>query len=417
MAVPRPSSAPIPEQVSAPILRRYAYTPSLDSAYRKETPFVVDMGIEVSEDGPRQRRGAAVEVESSSQEPNPILTPSSSNGEGDGDTTADLAAKLSSIQQLLAKLPWPPFSNRADGTRDASSNEEYCAKVKYDKLEEYMLGIPRLAALQDSNDSFCMARRFGYAGMRVVLHKAMVLDQLLKKLHQLDVSDNADDSLRYRLSSGEYYEGRPGWDAAQNKLMQEIETKLTGYWDFWLKYVDVRALAQVPEHNHRSVLNWLETYQPIYEGEEDFLFVIDDLVAAKRDGGATKHTSKIDELIDANMHKIPRGLLNLLFRDKNQDKKSEDGQIHHLTSARLVITGRFIVAIIAVITMLMPILLMFLLDLRKVIMASIVASFVVIFMTLTILVVDVTADNLFLCIAGYEILNPAKYGDNADTKE
>jgi hypothetical protein len=95
-------------------------------------------------------------------------------------------------------------------------------------VEDYQEGIPRLAAFLDSNDSFCVFRRFGATVARILLHREIELGGLIDQLHKLDKEDAAGDKL-YRLLSIEH---KLGWDPAQITLMGKIESKINEYCEF-----------------------------------------------------------------------------------------------------------------------------------------------------------------------------------------
>lgn len=92
--------------------------------------------------------------------------------------------------------------------------------------KDHVDGLPRFAALQDSNDSFCIFRRFGPAAARILVGKEIELDQIMTKLNKLDNEDNENPATRYRLRSIDFYDG---CDPEQMKLMQELEVKLKDY--------------------------------------------------------------------------------------------------------------------------------------------------------------------------------------------
>lgn len=92
-------------------------------------------------------------------------------------------------------------------------------------VEDYTAGIPRLAALHDSNDSFSIYRRFGPYAARVLLHRELELNALLGKLDSLDKEDETKGR-KYRLQSIEHEEE---WDTAQQDLIQELEERLSAY--------------------------------------------------------------------------------------------------------------------------------------------------------------------------------------------
>jgi len=80
--------------------------------------------------------------------------------------------------------------------------------------KDHVAGLPRLAALQDSNDSFCIFRKFG------------PVDQLVTRLNELDNEDLENSETRYRLHSTEFYDG---CDPEQRNLIKEIEAKIKDY--------------------------------------------------------------------------------------------------------------------------------------------------------------------------------------------
>ena len=94
----------------------------------------------------------------------------------------------------------------------------------------YVNGLARLAALQDSNESICIFRRYGDVFARILLAKEIELDKLVVKLRKLDEEDAENPALRYRLKSTHFPEGS---DARQSELLQELEQKLKGY--CWLQ--------------------------------------------------------------------------------------------------------------------------------------------------------------------------------------
>lgn len=92
--------------------------------------------------------------------------------------------------------------------------------------KDHVAGLPRLAALQDSNDSFCIFRKFGPVAARILIGKQIELDQLVTRLNELDNEDIENSETRYRLHSTEFYDG---CDPEQRNLTKEIEVKIKDY--------------------------------------------------------------------------------------------------------------------------------------------------------------------------------------------
>ena len=190
-------------------------------------------------------------------------------------------------------------------------------------VKDFEEGIPQLAALQESNDSVCVFRKFGTDAARVLLHKQMELDRLAKKIGELDRADSSCE-LRYRLRRGAFHDS---WDSEQKNLLEEQEMKLSSYckWpsyhlclcidklldDLLLKYTDVRALAPVPKHNHRKVQDYMRWNRPLDTGEDDFFLVLQDMVTAKRNDAAKHRGDKLENFLDSYAAMYPRSLINV----------------------------------------------------------------------------------------------------------
>jgi hypothetical protein len=93
-------------------------------------------------------------------------------------------------------------------------------------VDDFVMGIPRLAKLQDSDDSFRIARRFGPQAFRILLRKQIEIDKLANELDRLDVTDEATKELEYRVHS--VYD-RESSDFEKSKLMEEIEVQIYKY--------------------------------------------------------------------------------------------------------------------------------------------------------------------------------------------
>jgi hypothetical protein len=92
-------------------------------------------------------------------------------------------------------------------------------------VEDHVAGTPRFAALLNSNDSFCIFRKFGDEGARILLRKEIELSQLATKLDELNKTD-FEGSLKYRLTT---FDHDASWDPAQQELLDKIEVKLDAY--------------------------------------------------------------------------------------------------------------------------------------------------------------------------------------------
>jgi hypothetical protein len=99
-------------------------------------------------------------------------------------------------------------------------------------VEDFERGTAQLGHLLNSNDSFCIYRKYGDEAARVLLRKEIELCNLATKLDELNKTD-AEGDLNWRLTTFEHDES---WDPVQHKLLNDIEAKLNAYCEFdkWL---------------------------------------------------------------------------------------------------------------------------------------------------------------------------------------
>lgn len=102
-----------------------------------------------------------------------------------------------------------------------------CANARF-PVDDFQEGIPQLAALLNSNDSFALFRRFGQLSSRVLIHMTIELADLEKELADMDSNNasNSDKAKQYRL----YGAGDAnGWGKEHEALVMKIKGKLQEY--------------------------------------------------------------------------------------------------------------------------------------------------------------------------------------------
>jgi hypothetical protein len=69
--------------------------------------------------------------------------------------------------------------------------------------------------------------------------------------------------------------------------------------DFLLKFASVKALARPSDSVHRYLHDWMIENRPLHQGEDDFIYLINDLVFARRsDEYNPQQGSQIDAFIE-----------------------------------------------------------------------------------------------------------------------
>ncbi|KAE9380009.1 hypothetical protein N431DRAFT_325452 [Stipitochalara longipes BDJ] len=320
------------------------------------------------------------------------LTPASSDDHAETEEDAGQAQHNAFIEprKHLGKLRRQPLS-------ETESQDSIAAlrKAEYDKIRPHMLekdhvaGLPRLAALQDSNDSFCIFRKFGPVAVRILVGKEIELEQLVTRLNELDEKDSKNPETSYRLKSIDFYEG---CDPEQKDLMEKIEDRLKDYYDFLTKYVDIREFSPVNPRHHRSVHTWMIDNRPLLEGEDAFIFSADDFIAARR---MSVHDFRFRMLVEEQADRCIQRLLN----GKTERSRTNNQYVHHYSTSSLEVAAKIIASFVAVGILLIPVFILFLFDLSRAKMAAIVGSFVLVFMVTMAVLVDVTPHDLFIGIA------------------
>ncbi|PVH74926.1 hypothetical protein DL98DRAFT_518965 [Cadophora sp. DSE1049] len=269
-------------------------------------------------------------TEQGSSDNSPTLTPASSVQEQ--PQVLRWLSTQDGWRRFFANLPQRLSVNSpTEGTEHPKYDRGY-HRIQHSKLEDNEQGIPRFAAFQNSNDSFCIFRRFGDVATRILETKQIELWALITELQDLDKEDAANESMRYRLSSVEYNEK---WDSKQKDLLDTIEEKLTVYYKFLDRYTRIRDLEGVKERHHRSVYDFNINNRSFEGGEDAFLFQIDDFVSAKKTSGSRK-SNRVEDMIESYLQNNPESRLHSLFISNDEKKKtSKESNVIHLSTFRL----------------------------------------------------------------------------------
>ncbi|KAH6710665.1 hypothetical protein BKA61DRAFT_100345 [Leptodontidium sp. MPI-SDFR-AT-0119] len=392
---------------TAPDLSRYIltpppeiYAPNHDSAERALGTPLPAMQPQESEIRKRQHQristSAISEFEGESSTGSDTLTPASSAGE------LPQGSRWLSVQdgwcRLLGNLPKRPSVHTPTQSPREPEHDRGYNRIRPNKLEDHEQGIPRFAAFQNSNDSFCIFRRFGDAATRILEIKQVELWTLITKLQDLDRKDAADDSMRYRLTSIEYHEK---WDPTQKDLLETIEEKLTTYYKFLDRYVRIRDLDGVKDRNHKSVYDFNVNNRSFEGGEDAFLFQRDDFISARKTPGSMK-SNRVEDMIESYLQNNPESRLHTLFIGKDEQSKSSKGsKVIHLSTFRLSLAPKIAAVCLGTSALFTPIFLLYLGNLSRGEMSCVVGIFVLVFLVTMSVIVDITPHDIFIVIVGY----------------
>jgi len=241
-----------------------------------------------------------------------------------------------------------------------------------------------------------MFRRFGDETTRLLLHKEIELFQLVEELHKLDLDDASNGAMHYRLKS---IEENGNWNQERKELLDQFEKKIGVYYDLKIKFNKVLAMGDVKRHDHRAVWDWVVDNDPLDEDERAFLFKVDDFGPINRE--EKRQPSRVQKWIERYIRKHPKSKLMDFLGPLAERQQTDDSLVIHHSASRLAFLVRLAVGILAIASILIPILLMFLLQPGRKILAVIVCTFVFVFMAVASELVDFTPHELFILVAAY----------------
>lgn len=328
---------------------------------------------------------------SSAEESDATLRSTSSDSHIPTDGQAD-PLPPSWSRQLWTTLS-RPFSSSSNNKIHSLYLRQY-ERVIYDKVEDFEEGIPQLAALLSSHENYGIFRGFFPYATRILLHRSIELDLLVKKLNNLDKEEAAQPDREYKLRTVKL---KPESDAERIKLLKELEVKLSEYYCFYTKYANIRALAPSPQHSQRSVHNWMLKNQPLVDGQNDFILHVTDLVSAtKKFEPNGLHGSPIEAFIENHAINNENSLFNRLLTATDDRNKSDNPWVHMYSHQRLENITRTLTVIIAVGFLLTPVFILFLVAMSRAAMVLTVFAFVLAFSIMMSLVSGARTQDLLL---------------------
>jgi hypothetical protein len=232
-----------------------------------------------------------------------------------------------------------------------------------------------------------------------------------KVLDKLDKKDAADKTMKKRLRG---YENYNGWDDEQRKLVSKISTTYSQYGtlypsrseegkltllpaDIVLKDAGLRALGKCPPRNAKALFTWVWDEKPlaIAAGKSDFIFYPDDLVSL---AGQSQHDRPFENFVESFLDSYPLSWIKVrvlgvktwnesrtnttkrfLQHDTETRRKTDDEFVHLYSVDKLKIAANILEVSVAVILLLIPVFLLFLVPMSKPMMATIASLFVLLF--------------------------------------
>ncbi|KAH7065541.1 hypothetical protein B0J12DRAFT_39630 [Macrophomina phaseolina] len=286
--------------------------------------------------------------------------------------------------------------------------------LKVKRLVDYPDGYPQYAAFLNTDANFRIYRRFGTLRNRVMLHRQFELAELEKRLDRLDELDDTPERRR-RLSSIRFDKAQQ--DSERNGLIEEIDSKLEHYDALLARERDSLAMDTPTRRNHRNLVNYVWNKRKIAKSEIELLNRIDDFVILSKDQDSPFHAflenvlSQIFFLLAASKFAPSEGIslstkpaLQRIFVSETQKEKArgaERTRISLFSKTRINMLIQLIVALITLTLLVVPVCLLFDMDLTDKAKVVIVVVFVLVFPVSILFFATPRPHELFAATAAY----------------
>ncbi|KAL8912001.1 MAG: hypothetical protein Q9171_002914 [Xanthocarpia ochracea] len=248
-----------------------------------------------------------------------------------------LRDRLSRVVRWPLKTPKSVYQFTGDAEKDQLIKS----------LDQYTVGYPKVAAFENADPSFLIYRKFGWLHNRLLLYLQDELAELEHKLDQLDKATFSDDE-DFKLSSR-----RDDWigPSKRRDLVRQIAQKLEEYDKHLLRYQKVQAIRRPTIRNQVSLYNFIQNTQSLIEPEYRWIREGIDLAAIAR---GQEHGWFASFLLN----RLSRKARQFVFRTKEQKIVTGHEDISLVDPYRLDIFLRVVLAILAAILLLVPVLIL-----------------------------------------------------------
>jgi len=272
--------------------------------------------------------------------------------------------------------------------KDDSRFEE----IKYERIDQYAKGYPRLAAFYNSDPDFRVFRRFGTLRNRLLLYRQHELVVLEKCLFDMDNTDSEKNE--YRIQS--IRKDKADEQSEREKLIDEIDCKLKQYDELLDRERNSMSLKKPRTRAYHSIINYYWNEKPIVKSETAFLNLADDFVILSGDQDSSFH-SALERFIGKSRIKP----LKNIFSTPGTLAKTDDPAIRLLDKTKLNYLAIAIAAVVSAILLMIPISLLFRLVVSERIKLAIVLLFSFLFHAVISYLTKPDNYQLFMATATY----------------
>jgi len=221
-------------------------------------------------------------------------------------------------------------------------------KLRWDRFDTRMDGYPRFAAYLASAPNFHVGRDYKEARTRVRLHKMYMVEKKQAELEELDRKQCAEDE--YSVFS--IAEDLECYNSERDILIKELDQALRELDEIQLREVQYNALPRLSKFDRNSLTMFLYHRKPICEEEERMFLCGPELVSLSQ----THQNSWLDNAVESVIHRLP--LAQRLFIPKEYQSVKDDVTFLYRRE-RIAIVSTIILLVLTVVSMAMPVWLLF----------------------------------------------------------
>ncbi|CZR51636.1 uncharacterized protein PAC_01513 [Phialocephala subalpina] len=282
------------------------------------------------------------------------------------------------------------------GTQDQASPRDHgFNRMIYEDVDRYPKGWPRLAAFINSSDHNAVFRRFGRLSARLLLQLQVDLTDLEKELDDLDNKDAGNTDVEPRLRG---YEKFPADDGAQREILGKIQKKICEYFEVLTYESQVRALTKAQARHHLGLFTWMRNRKPLGDKRDDFIFHVEDFISVAKQ---SEKGTRIADLIESLVTWWPNRVEKYVLQTDRERVRIQDPYVDQYSEARVGLLTRIIAVFLAVCILLIPVMLLFLVDMSKQAMAWLVFVFVLAFCGMISVMTEAKVQDIFIATAAY----------------
>ncbi|KAK0110099.1 hypothetical protein ONS95_002755 [Cadophora gregata] len=266
-------------------------------------------------------------------------------------------------------------------------------KESYEKVPQ---GFPRLAAFVSSDDDLQISRGYKTLHNHLILICEVELNELEKRLAELDKHDDTDPITNHRLKHTEH---KNCWDDKRKILMIDIKAKLKEYDDLVLRHAKMQALGRTPKRVHKVLYNWIWQNKPLAPGYWDFIMHQDDFLSINGHG-----SNYFETFLQDRLNSWPWSFLKPYLVTATEREKTTDTQVTYYSATLLKIWGGLFLVLTTVGILLTPVFLLFLVPMSRSWMAVTASIFIVLFSIVVSVVTGAHVYNVFVSTATYSAI-------------